>query len=115
MVAAMKNAVFCDVTPCGSCKNLLARATRCNISEDGILQCYPYLETDVSCVRLLLVTSNVVTSSLILVTLMMELLGYSETSLPKRVIRRTIPKQGILHSHCRENVKSCLEMICCSE
>jgi hypothetical protein len=41
----MKNAVLWDVTPCGSCKNrrfggalVLSRATRHNISEDGILQ-----------------------------------------------------------------------------
>jgi hypothetical protein len=40
----MKNAVFWDVTPCGSCKNrlfggtsVLTRATRRNTPEDDIL------------------------------------------------------------------------------
>jgi hypothetical protein len=34
----MKNGVFWDVTPCGSCENLLTRATRRNILEDAILK-----------------------------------------------------------------------------
>jgi hypothetical protein len=34
----MKSAVFWDVTPCGSCKNLLTRAIRRNVPEDGIFQ-----------------------------------------------------------------------------
>jgi hypothetical protein len=33
----MKNGVFWDVTPCGSCKKVLSRATRRNIPEDAIL------------------------------------------------------------------------------
>jgi hypothetical protein len=32
-----KNGIFWDVMPCGSCKNLLTRATWHNIPEDGIL------------------------------------------------------------------------------
>jgi hypothetical protein len=48
----------------------------------------------------------VVPSSPILVTLMMEAIRSSETSVATRVIRRNIPEHGILHSHRRENLKS---------
>jgi hypothetical protein len=63
-------------------------------------------------VRRLLVTANVVPSFPILVTLIMEALSSSETSILKRATRRNIPEDGIFQSPCRENLKSYKEFLC---
>jgi hypothetical protein len=54
----------------------------------------------------LLVTTNFVPSSPILVTMMMEALSSSETSLLTRATWRNVPEDATLHSHHRENLKS---------
>jgi hypothetical protein len=59
-----------------------------------------------SSVLRLLVTANVVPSSPILVTLMMDAIRSSETSVLIRASRRHIPEDGIHHSPRREDFKS---------
>jgi hypothetical protein len=54
----------------------------------------------------LLVTDNVVPSSSILSTVMMETIRSYEKSVPTRATRRHMPEDDIPHNHRRENLKS---------
>jgi hypothetical protein len=52
----------------------------------------------------LLVTDNVVSSSPILATLMLEVMDSAEMSVSTRAKRPNIPEDGILYSHCCEHL-----------
>jgi hypothetical protein len=82
MALTMKNVVFWDLTPCGSCSMLR-----------------------------LLVIANVIPSSPILVILMMEAKCSSYTSVLTGASRHHIPKDGVHHGHRYGNLKSCIELI----
>jgi hypothetical protein len=53
-----------------------------------------------------IVTANVVHTSPIVITMMMEAVSSSERTVFIRVPQRNIPEDGILHSHRRERLKS---------
>jgi hypothetical protein len=78
----IKKGVFWDVTPCGSLKTYVSKersASIIRVTRIGELGTTLAVTSSRHSVRQLLVTANVVPSSPILVTLIMEALRYSET------------------------------------
>jgi hypothetical protein len=73
------------------------------MSSYGLLRSVALAGTDV---LQLLVTANVVPTSPILVTLTLEAILSSETSILTRLTHLNIPEEGILHSRLREILKS---------
>jgi hypothetical protein len=81
----MKNAVFWHVTPCGSCKDRLFGGTY-RYHRQGDKNQGAENNAFVLSLLLLLVTANIAPSSPILVTLVMEAIRFSETSILTRAI-----------------------------
>jgi hypothetical protein len=94
---ALKNTALLDVTPYGSCNNRRFGG-KCHLHHQS--------EKSQRSTLQLLLTANVVPVSPILVTLMMEAIRSTESSVLTRATRHHIPKNGFPHNHCWENFKS---------
>jgi hypothetical protein len=92
----LKNSVFWDVTPCGSCKNTRFGRTYC-LHRKNVSSNYQ-LKQGVSAV-----SYSFLPRSLIFSTLMMEPIRSAEMSVITRGTRRNIPEEGVLHSRRRKN------------
>jgi hypothetical protein len=110
----MKNDVFWDVKPCGSCKNRRFGGTELLLpqgDENGELRTTLDLTSNRSSVRRLLVTASVVPSSPSLVTLIKEALSSSETSGLTRATRRDIPEDVILQRNFHMRSQSVFTLV----
>jgi hypothetical protein len=103
----MKNTLFLDVTPCGSCKNrsweerMPSMIRMIRIGELRTTSAVGRIGSTLHASQ-----RASVASSPILVILIMDAICSSETSVLTRATRRNIPAGGILHSHRREILKS---------
>jgi hypothetical protein len=105
----MKNAVVWEVTPCGPCKNRRFGGRNASIISNknrGARSNFSSFFFFLRSVLRLLVTANVVSSSLILVALMTVAISSPEMSVLTIAMRRNIPQYDILPRHRSENLKS---------
>jgi hypothetical protein len=118
----MKNAIFRDVMPCGSCKNQQFGGTyhlrhqadenqwTRNVNSNwqrkhSAMKCFESRIVFLCKVLWLLVTANI-PSLPVLITMMIEAICSSEMLVLARVTQRTIPEDGIPQGHHHENLKS---------
>jgi hypothetical protein len=89
-VVIMTNVDFCDVTPCNSRKSRRF---------GGMYLLHHQGGKSLRSVLQLLVTANIVPSSLVLFNMLMEAIRSSETPILTRATRRHIPDDGILQNY----------------
>jgi hypothetical protein len=94
----MKNFIFWDVTPCGSCKNQCFRGMYC-LHHQGVKNWRARNNISGNYQPKHAVVAGIVPSLLILVTLIMEAIFSSEKLVHARATWFNIPEDGILQLH----------------